>query len=83
MTTMTIHAEDTFAEALKNYAQKEGKSVNQTVKDILSPILGIETGNTISENPFLEFCGVITPDDAEKLTDSVSSQRQINPEDWK
>ena len=41
MTTVTIHAEDAFAAALREYADRLGKSVNQTVKDLLSPILGL------------------------------------------
>ena len=40
MTTVTIHAEDAFAAALRTYARTLGKSVNQTVKDVFAPILG-------------------------------------------
>ena len=39
MTTMTIHADDVFAEALRAHARKSGKSINQTIKDLLAPAL--------------------------------------------
>lgn len=45
MTTITIHAEDAFAAALREYADHLGKSVNQAVKDLLLPILGLRTEN--------------------------------------
>ena len=41
MVTMTIHVDDAFAEALRAHARRSGKSVNQTVKDLLAPILGL------------------------------------------
>ena len=55
MCTMTIHANDVFAEALRNYAAKLGKSVNQTVQDVLAPVLGLPVDSAAVENPFLPF----------------------------
>ena len=50
MTTMTIHAEDDFAVALRAYARSVGKSVNQAVKDVFAPILGLS--EPAAENPW-------------------------------
>ena len=41
MATMTIHVEDRFAEILRALAAKTGTSVNQAIKAILLPVLGI------------------------------------------
>lgn len=55
MTTMTIHAEDDFAVALRAYARSFGKSVNQTVKDVFAPILGLS--EPAAENLWVRFYG--------------------------
>jgi len=36
MCTMSIHADDAFALALRAYAKKVGKGINRTVQDLLS-----------------------------------------------
>ena len=55
MVTMTIHADDAFAEALRTYAEGLGKSVNQTIKDILRPILGLAQKKSERETPWSRF----------------------------
>ena len=84
MTTMTIHADDVFAEALRMHARKSGKSINQTVKDLLAPILGIvkkRTGD--AGNPFMKFCGVLPKDTSIDLYRAIAEQRRIDSEMWK
>ena len=84
MTTMTIHADDVFAEALRTHARKSGKSINQTVKDLLAPILGLvkkRAGD--ADNPFMKFCGVLPKGAGDELSKAVASQRRIDPEMWK
>ena len=84
MTTMTIHADDVFAEALRVHARKSGKSINQTVKDLLAPILGLvkkRTGD--AGNPFMKFCGVLPKGSAADLNRAVADQRRIDSEMWK
>ena len=84
MTTMTIHVEDFFAEALRNFAKKGGKSVNQTVKAILAPVLGLAKGAADAKgNPFMEFCGVLPKDEVSRLKKVLAEQRQIDVEMWK
>ena len=84
MTTMTIHADDVFAEALRAHARKSGKSINQTIKDLLAPILGIvkkRTGD--AGNPFMKFCGVLPKDANIDLNRAIAEQRRIDSEMWK
>lgn len=84
MTTMTIHADDVFAEALRTHARKSGKSINQTVKDLLAPILGLvkkRVGD--ADNPFMKFCGVLPKGAGNELRKAVAAQRRIDPEMWK
>ena len=84
MTTMTIHADDVFAEALRTRASKSGKSINQTVKDLLAPILGLvkkRVGD--ADNPFMKFCGVLPKGAGNELRKAVAAQRRIDPEMWK
>ena len=83
MTTMTIHADDVFDEALRTYARRLGKSINQTVKKLLAPILGIvkkRTGN--ADNPFMKFCGVLPKDTSINLGKTIATQRKIDSEMW-
>ena len=81
MPTITIHADDLFAEALREYARRSRKSVNQTVKDLLSPILGVvkehpdDTGN-----PFMKFCGVLPKGDGADIETAINAQRVIDPD---
>ena len=84
MTTMTIHADDVFAEALRTYARRSGKSINQTVKELLAPILGIvkkRTGD--ADNPFMKFCGVLPKDASVNLGKAIAVHRRIDSEMWK
>ena len=84
MTTMTIHADDLFAEALRDYARRSRKSVNQTVKDLLSPILGVVKKHTDdTDNPFMKFCGVLPKGDGADIEAAINAQRVIDSEMWK
>ena len=84
MTTMTIHVEDDFAEALRAHARAVGTSVNRAVKELLSPLLGLsKTGASESDNPYMKFCGILRKGEADRLRDSVARQRTIDAEMWK
>ena len=81
MTTMTIHAEDAFAAALRNYARTLGKSVNQTVKDVFAPILGLAEPE--AESPWARFYGAGAEIDCQAWEKDLSSLRQIDKELWR
>ena len=58
MVTMTIHADETFAAALRAYAEGLGKSVNQAVKDVFAPILGLAKDQE-SVSPWQKYYGAL------------------------
>ena len=81
MVTMTIHADEAFAEALRAYADGVGKSINQTVKDILTPILGLAKKD--NETPWSKFYGAMPEIDASAWNREISEMRTIDEEMWK
>lgn len=83
MTTMSIHVEDAFAQALRDFAMKSGSSVNQAVKSILAPVLGFaDTGSPV-QDPYSDVIGGLSHEDAEEMMRTVSAQRVIDEEMWK
>jgi hypothetical protein len=81
MVTMTIHADEPFAEALRAYADGVGKSINQTVKDILTPILGLSKKDNAT--PWSKFYGAMPEIDSSAWTREISEMRKIDEEMWK
>ncbi len=83
MTTMTIHVDDIFAEALRSRARDMGISVNKAVKEMLSPMLGLAKAEVPeSDNPFMKFCGILPKGEGARLRASVAAQRTIDKEMW-
>jgi len=82
MTTMTIHAEDAFAVALRSYAARLGKSVNQAVKDLISPLIGYGESEA-RNNPWGKFYGCISSAEADCLRAVVAEQHRIDEDLWK
>ena len=83
MTTMTIHADDIFALALKRYAAGLGKSINQTVKDVFTPILGLAVKRPEYESPFVKFFGAARGIDESSWKELAAANRTIDAEIWK
>ena len=84
MKTMTIHADEAFSEALREQAHKSGKSINQTVKDLLAPILGlVKKKTTDADNPFMKLCGVLPSGAGVEMDKEIRAQRRIDVEMWK
>ena len=84
MTPMTIHADEAFAEALREQAHKSGKSIDQTVKDLLAPILGlVKKKTTDADNPFMKLCGVLPHGAGVEMNKAMNAQRRIDVEMWK
>jgi len=83
MTTMTIHADDEFAVALRRYAANLGKSVNQTVKDVFAPILGLVAREEPKVNPWQRFVGALPDIDCARWDAELASQRTVDAELWK
>ena len=84
MTTVTIHAEDTFATALREYANRLGKSVNQAVKDLLSPILGLHREDASNRvNQWKAVYGCISKKESDFVRKAIAAQHTIDEEMWK
>ena len=84
MTTVTIHAEDAFATALRAYADRLGKSVNQAVKDLLSPILGLHGCSSSNRvNQWKAVYGCIPKKEAAFVRKTIAAQHTIDEEMWK
>ena len=84
MTTVTIHAEDTFVTALREYADRLGKSVNQAVKDLLSPVLGLHSENVSNRvNQWKAVYGCIPKKEADFVRKTIAAQHVIDEEMWK
>ena len=81
MTTMTIHAEDDFAVALRAYARSVGKSVNQAVKDVFAPILGL--AEPAEESPWARFYGAGANVDGRAWKRDLADMRRIDEDMWK
>ena len=67
--TLTIHdlAAPT-AERLATYASREGKSLNQSVKDLLASALGVTARSRVTfDNGLARFRGSVAPKDADLL----------------
>ena len=83
MTTMTIHADDAFAESMRAYAAKLGKSVNQTIKDVFAPILGLTESSEKKASPWAKFDGALPELDESAWNREIAAQRVIDAEMWK
>ena len=81
MTTMTIHADDAFAVALRDYARNLGKSVNQTVKDVFAPILGLVEAE--EQSPWARFYGAGAQMDSKAWKRSLADMRRADKERWR
>ena len=82
MNTMTIHADDVYAMALRAYAEKIGKSISQTVQILTAPKLGLARAFK-EENPFMELCGVLPKGGAAAMEAELAQHRNIDAEMWK
>ena len=84
MTTVTIHAEDPCATALRACADRLGKSVNQAVKDLLSPVLGLHSCNSSNRvNQWKAVYGCIPKKEADFVRKAIAAQHTIDEEMWK
>ena len=82
--TLTLHAiEPALSKRLAARARREGKSLNQTVKDILAGHLGLRPAGTAeARNDIMRFCGILSKEDAQALHDAQAPFSRIDPEDW-
>ncbi len=82
---LTIHSLDpVLSGRISSAAKRNGKSLNQTVKDALAEHFGLKPrGPRNTDNGIMSLCGVISHKDAEELRATLATFRTVNPEDWK
>lgn len=83
-TTLTLHSmEEPLAKRLRARAKREGKSLNQMAKELLSSALGL-SGAPAEEhdNGIMAFCGILK-EGKEEMLKALEDFERIDPEDWK
>lgn len=84
---ITVHAIDpALAKRISAKAKREGKSLNQTVKEALAVYFGTGSYGTAprsQRNDIMSLCGILSRQDADDLRKAQSEFRKVHPEDWK
>ena len=82
MSVITIHAEDYIAVAVREYANRIGKSVNLAVKDLLAGAFGLgkppKTRHELSE-----FGGILEKGEADEIRANMKCFNRIDKDMWK
>jgi hypothetical protein len=84
MKSITIHGMDTkLYERIKEKAERQGLSLNKTIKKLLEKSLGIKEKQTNDrKKDFMEFCGVWSQSDADTFSETIEDLGKIDPKDW-
>lgn len=83
---LTIHSLDpALSGRIASQARRNGKSLNQTVKDALAEHFGLKptAGRVAGDNGIMSLCGTLRHEAAAELRKAVAPFREVNPEDWK
>jgi len=84
MKSFTIHnIDDKLAKEIKKLAQREGKSVNQTVKTLLQKTLGQGSAEDMKKSEFLDLFGVWSEEDELEFKKNIEELNIVNDRDWK
>jgi hypothetical protein len=85
MTTLTVHALDTtLSRKLKAYAMEQQKSLNQSVKELLSSALGITTPRTKDHrDDFVALCGVWSDKEVREFEKNTACFSEVDEGLWK
>ena len=83
MSTITIHAEDYIAVALREHAERLGKSVNMTAKEILSVALGLVAKPKRKVPSFMKCAGILSHEAADELRAAQADFSHVDEEMWK
>lgn len=84
MTTMTIHAlEPEIEKRIRRKSRKERKSLNQTLKELLSESVGCASPSRPDHrNDFAEFSGVWSGEDQQEFNTVTADFGRIDEEEW-
>lgn len=83
MSTITIHAEDYIAVALREHAERMGKSVNMAAKEILAGALGLVQKPKRRTPSFMKCAGILSHEAADELRAAQADFSRVDEEMWK
>lgn len=85
MKSITIHAlDDDLVQSIEEKAQKDGASLNKTIKKLLRESLGLMPEQVRDrQEAFQDLFGCWTQKDVEEFENAVQDLGRIDPEDWK
>ena len=85
MSTLTIHALDPLTEKrIRVKARKENKSINQTLKELLSGSVGVSASSRSEDylEVFREFSGIWSEKDLAEFNQATSDLDAVDEKDW-
>lgn len=86
MSTLTIHAlEPSVEKRIRAKAEREGRSLNQTLKVLLAESVGMQPTRSSATDyraEFSEFKGVWSKRDAQEFQAAVADLERVNMADW-
>ncbi len=85
MKTMTIHAlDESVGKRIRAKARRDGKSLNQTLKELLSASVGVSSTPAADHRAdFAEFCGIWTAREANDFKAATADFETVDKADWK
>ena len=83
MSTITIHAEDYLAVAVREYAERMGKSVNKAVSELLASALHLVRPAARQKPSLLSCAGSLDPEAADELRSVQDDFSKVDAEMWK
>lgn len=85
MNTLTIHALETAVEKrIRAKARRNGKSLNQTLKELLAASVGAGLAPAADHRAdFVAFCGIWTTKDAGDFEAATADLENVDKADWK
>lgn len=81
MTTMTIHADDYLADAIRVAADNAGRSINVFLKDIIGSALGVSGRRPAP--PFMKVTHRVSAAGAKELRSVQNAFSRVDEELWK
>lgn len=87
MASLSVHNVDPeMARRIRERAREAGKSLSQTVKELLGAALGEprSTQETFEDRfkRLEEFCGVWTEEEVREFEEAIADCERVEPEDW-
>jgi hypothetical protein len=85
MKSLTIHnIEEPLLTLLREKAQKEDKSINQSVKEMMELSVGMKLpGRDKHQSEFEDLCGVWSTSDLRDFEKATKDFEKIDQDDWK